>query len=47
MSNILILVLASDTYPSKEMRNIKQTWVKERNDNIKVFFYEREIKTTE
>lgn len=41
MSNILILVLSSDTYPSKRNAKYqKQTWVKERNDNIKVFFYE-------
>ena len=41
MNKIIILVLASNTYPSKRNAKYqKKTWVKEKNENIKVFFYE-------
>ena len=41
MNKIIILVLSSKTYPSKRNAKYqKKTWVKEKNDNVKVFFYE-------
>ena len=41
MAKIIILILASDTYPSKRNAKYqKRTWVKDLNQNIKVLFYE-------
>lgn len=40
MKKIIILVLASDTYPSRRNQMVqKKTWVKDQTENIKVYFY--------
>ena len=43
---VLVLILSSDTYPSKRNKNIiNETWVKSNSENTKIYFYEAGQKT--
>lgn len=45
--NILVLVVSSDTYPSKRnKKSLLKTWVKNIPSNINVYFYKAGRSTT-